>query len=67
MPLAFLISAALAVCSVLSPIAWPKEYRSAAVKREFQLTHTCPATGATSGTAGTALVLVGLYVGRGLW
>jgi hypothetical protein len=46
---AFLISAALAVCAVTPAPATAKEHRSAAVKREFQLTHPCPATGLTSG------------------
>jgi hypothetical protein len=43
------ISAALAVCVVLPISASAKEHRSASVKREFQLTHPCPATGRTSG------------------
>jgi hypothetical protein len=46
---ALLISAALAVWGILSPTALAREYRSASVKREFQLTHPCPATGLTSG------------------
>jgi hypothetical protein len=47
MPTALLIAAAFAVCVVLPGSA--KEHRSASVKREFQLTHPCPATGRTSG------------------
>ena len=46
---AFLISAALAVCAVMPVSATAKEQRSAAVKREFQLTHPWPVTGLTSG------------------
>ena len=46
---AFLISAALAVCAVMPVPATAKEQRSAAVKREFQLTHPWPVTGLTSG------------------
>jgi hypothetical protein len=49
MPAALLISAALAASIVLSISASAKEHRSASVKREFQLTHPCPATGRTSG------------------
>jgi hypothetical protein len=49
MPTALLISAALAASIVLPISASAKEYRSASVKREFQLTHPCPATGRTSG------------------
>jgi hypothetical protein len=49
MPLALLISATLAVWVVLPAVASAKEHRSAAVKREFQLTHPCPSTGLTSG------------------
>jgi hypothetical protein len=49
MPTPLLISAALAA-SIVSPIsASAKEHRSASVKREFQLTHPCPATGRTTG------------------
>jgi hypothetical protein len=44
-----LISGAFAVCVVLPVPATAKEHRSAWVKREFQLTHPCPATGLTSG------------------
>ena len=62
-----LICATLAVYSPLPFSASTKEHRAASVKHEFQLTHPCPATGLTSGTAGTALVFVGLYVGAGLW
>jgi len=43
---AFLISAALAVCAVMPVSATAKEHRSAAVKREFQLMHPWPVTGA---------------------
>jgi hypothetical protein len=39
----------LAVCLVLAVSASAKEPRSASVKREFQLTHPCPATGQKSG------------------
>jgi hypothetical protein len=46
---ALLISAALAVCVVLPIPASAREHRSASVKREFQLTHPCPATERTSG------------------
>jgi hypothetical protein len=49
MPTALLISAALAASIVLPSSASAKEHRSASVKREFQLTHPCPATGRTSG------------------
>src|SRR6516164_4563078 len=49
MSTALLICATLAVCVVLSVSALGKEHRSAAVKREFQLTHPCPSTGLTSG------------------
>jgi hypothetical protein len=49
MPTALLIAAAFAVCVVLLGSASAKEHRSASVKREFQLTHPCPATGRTSG------------------
>ena len=38
----------LAVC-VAASVASSKQPRSASVKREFQLTHPCPATGRTSG------------------
>jgi hypothetical protein len=49
MPAALLIFAALAA-SILLPIsASAKKHRSASVRREFQLTHPCPATGRTSG------------------
>jgi len=67
MPRAMLIFAMLAVCVDLPISASAKEHRSAAVKCDFQLTHPRPATGATSGTAGSALVFVGLCVGGGLW
>jgi hypothetical protein len=49
MPTALLISTALAASIVLPISASAKEQRSASVKREFQLTHPCPATGRTSG------------------
>jgi len=41
MPRALLICATLAVYSALPFSASTKEHRSAAVKREFQLTHPC--------------------------
>ena len=47
MPRAMLIFATLAVCVALPISASAKEHRSASVKREFQLTHPCPATGRT--------------------
>jgi hypothetical protein len=46
---ALLICATLAVGVVLPGSASANEHRSASVKREFQLTHPCPATGRTSG------------------
>jgi hypothetical protein len=49
MLIGLLISAALAVCVVLPTSSAAKELRSASVKREFQLTHPCPATGRTNG------------------
>ena len=49
MAAAFLISAALALCVVLPVPATAREHRSASVKREFQLTHACPATRLTRG------------------
>jgi hypothetical protein len=49
MPTALLIAAVFAVCVVLPDSASAKEHRSASVKREFQLTYPCPATGRTSG------------------
>jgi hypothetical protein len=49
MPTALLSAAVFAVCVVLSGSASAKEHRSASVKREFQLTHPCPATGLMSG------------------
>jgi hypothetical protein len=49
MPTALLIAAAFAVCVVLPGSASAKQLRSASVKREFQLTHPCSATGRTSG------------------
>jgi hypothetical protein len=49
MPIGLLISMALAVCVVLPTSSAAKEHRSSSVKREFQLTHPCPATGRTSG------------------
>ena len=39
----------LLVCVALPVFASAKEDRLASVKREFQLTHPCPATGLTSG------------------
>jgi hypothetical protein len=45
MPTALLISTALATSIFLPISASAKEHRSASVKREFQLTHPCPATG----------------------
>jgi hypothetical protein len=49
MPVALLICTTLAASIVLPISSWAKEHRSASVKREFQLTHPCPATGRTSG------------------
>jgi hypothetical protein len=49
MPRALLTFTMLAVCVALSATASAKEHRSASVKREFQLSHPCPATGLTSG------------------
>jgi hypothetical protein len=49
MPTALLICTTLAASIVLPISPWAKEHRSASVKREFQLTHPCPATGRTSG------------------
>jgi hypothetical protein len=49
MATALLISAALTASIILPISASAKEHRSASVKREFQLTHPCPATGRTSG------------------
>jgi hypothetical protein len=49
MPTAQLIAAAFAVFVVLPGSTLAKQPRSASVKREFQLTHPCPATGRTSG------------------
>jgi hypothetical protein len=43
------LAIALAVCVILPISASAKEHRSTSVKREFQLTHPCPATGLTSG------------------
>ena len=43
------LTVALALCVVPPVSSSAKEPRSAAVKREFQLTHPCPATGRTSG------------------
>jgi hypothetical protein len=39
----------LAVCVALPGSGSAKQPRSASVKREFQLTHPCPANGRTSG------------------
>ena len=44
-----LIPVLLAVCLAPPVSASAREQRSASVKREFQLTHPCPATGLTSG------------------
>ena len=44
-----LTAALLAVCAALSVSASAKQPRLASVKREFQLTHPCPANGRTSG------------------
>ena len=44
-----LIAVLLAVCVALPISASAREHRSAAVKREFQLTHPCPAARLTSG------------------
>ena len=49
MPTALLTTAAFAVCVALPISALSKQPRSASVKREFQLTHPCPANGRTSG------------------
>ncbi|HWX30374.1 MAG TPA: hypothetical protein VNZ53_23410 [Steroidobacteraceae bacterium] len=49
MPTTLLIAAAFAVCFALPGSASAKQHRSALVKREFQLTHPCPANGRTSG------------------
>jgi hypothetical protein len=49
MPTALLSAVVFAVCVVLPDSASAKEHRLASVKREFQLTHPCPATGRTSG------------------
>jgi hypothetical protein len=49
MPTAVLIAAAFAVCVALPGSVSAKQPRLASVKREFQLTHPCPATGRTSG------------------
>jgi hypothetical protein len=49
MPIGLLISVALAVCVVLPTSSAARELRSASIKREFQLTHPCPATGRKSG------------------
>jgi hypothetical protein len=43
------LAVAVAVCLVLAVSASAKEPRSPSVKREFQLTHPCPATGLRSG------------------
>jgi hypothetical protein len=49
MATALLIAAALAICVVLPVSASAKQFRLALVKREFQLTQPCPATGRTRG------------------
>jgi hypothetical protein len=46
---AIIISVALAVFVALPAATSAKQPRSASVKREFQLTHPCPATGGTRG------------------
>ena len=46
---ALLIAVLLAVCVALTVSASAKQPRSASAKRDFQLTHPCPATGRTSG------------------
>jgi hypothetical protein len=43
------LAVAVAICLVLAVSASAKEPRSASVKREFHLTHPCPATGLRSG------------------
>jgi len=43
------LAVAVAICLVLAVSASAKEPRSASVKREFQLTYSCPATGLRSG------------------
>jgi hypothetical protein len=43
------LAVAVAVCLVLAVSASAKEPRSPSVKREFQLTHPCRATGLRSG------------------
>jgi hypothetical protein len=43
------LAVAVAVCVVLPTSSAAKELGSTSVKREFQLTHPCPATGRTSG------------------
>jgi hypothetical protein len=49
MPTSLLIAAAFAACVALPISASAKQPRLASVKREFQLTHPCPANGRTSG------------------
>ena len=39
----------LTLCVVLPVLASAKEHRSSLVKHEFQLIHSCPSTGLTSG------------------
>jgi hypothetical protein len=46
---ALLTAVVLAVCLALPVSASAKQPRSPSVKREFQLTHPCPANGRTSG------------------
>jgi hypothetical protein len=43
------LAVAVAICFVLAVSASAKEPRSPSVKREFQLTRPCPATGLRSG------------------
>jgi hypothetical protein len=49
MPTALLTAVAFAVWVVLPGTASAKQPRSASVKRAFELTHPCPATGRRSG------------------
>jgi hypothetical protein len=49
MPYCTALIVAIAVYVVLPSSSEAKALRSASVKREFQLTHPCPATGRTNG------------------
>jgi hypothetical protein len=50
MSLTRIFFAALACCLALAPsVALAREYRSSAVKHEFQRLHPCPSTGRTTG------------------